>query len=596
MSPQEQADLMSRYLDENLQEGDDALLEKLLTEDPEFARALADLSMQHALLYRLGKTGAGVALDAPEPGPEEAGNGRRTRSRGRLRAIRADRAGSPWAWGAAAAAVALFGVLVLYAFRPAPRPAPQAHRVETPPELPPETPPLPPPAPRPIEKPREPAAPPPPPPLEPLPAPPPFEAPKPPPPARPAPEPSPPPPPPRPESPGKTTVAAVASLERAEGPVIVLDGTAERPGARAGTALGAGQGLRTGPRAWAAVKYPDGTRLELGPETLVRELAERPGKHVALAQGTLVADVARQPAGQPLVVGTPNGEAVVLGTRFALTAVAEYTRVDVREGKVRLSRDRASIEVPAGSYATAGPGLPLASRPLRAGPGLLAFYAFNEARGPIIHDTARTEMPLDLRVEDEAAVRWLPGALSFQSPTFAASLRPAEKVAEACRKSNELTVEAWIRPARLTPVHAPDPGRVVTLSSDHYTRNFTLEQGEPGSANLACFHMRLRTSQTNANGWPPGFKTAANSAEMKLTHVVYARSADGAAAFYLNGAEAARGASKGNLSTWDDRFHLVLGDEIVGQRAWTGEYHAVALYSRALSADEVRQRFRAGAE
>jgi len=587
MTPEERADLISRYLDENLQEGDEALLEKLLTADPGFARELADLSMQHGLLYRLGRTGPASALDASEESLE-----RRSRSRWRIRASRGKAGGPSWAWVAAAAAGIIVGAAVLHALRPAPpAAAPHAVRTEPAPPPPPDPPPQPLPAPRPPETPREPA---PAPGRDPAPAPPPTEEPKPQPPVISVPTP---PPPRERETPGTTTVSVFATVERAEGPVIVLDGPAERPGVRAGATLGSGQGLRTGPRASVAVKYPDGTRLELGPETLVRELAQRPGKHVTVARGTIVADVTKQPQGQPFVVSSPNGEVTVLGTRFALTAATEYTRVDVREGKVRLSGEKASVEISAGQHATAAAGASIASRPLRAAPGLLAFYAFAEGRGPIIHDTARTELPpLDLRIEDEAAVRWLPGALAFQSPTFAASLRPAERISEACRKSNELTVEAWVRPARTTPIHPPDPGRIVTLSSDHYTRNFTLEQGEPNSTNPACFSFRLRTNQTNANGWPPPFKTPNNSAETRLTHVLYARAADGAAVFYLNGTEAGRGTSRGNLSTWDDRFHLVLGDEIVGQRAWTGEFHAVAVFSRALAADEVRQRFRAGAE
>ncbi len=585
MTSEERSDLLSRYLDENLQPGDEALLEEGL-KDPEFARALADLSVQHALLGRLGRT---AGADAPERALAEPAPPRR-RIAARLRAGRPE--GPPaWAWAAAAAVLVLFVGVLLSALRPSP-PAPprEARRLEGPPPPPPQPPvqvsrapdpmPKPDPVPPPVEERRAPEP-----------------APRPPEPKPPEPPPLPPEPPPAQPPRGATVVASVARVERAEGAVFHLEGEAEKGPARAGLDLLSGQGLRTG-AGMALVRFQDGTSLELGRETAVREIAERGGKFVALAHGTLTADVAKQT--QPMVLATPNAESTVLGTKLVLTFAADATRLDVRQGRVRLARrgERGSVEVGANHFAVAAAGSPLAPRALPRVPvGALALYTFDEGRGNWVHDLSGAGAPLDLRIPDGAAVKWSSGALALQSPTLVASPRAAAKISEACRRTNELSVEAWVRPARASAPAAEDPGRIVTLSADLYNRDFTLEQGEPagGKGTLhTVYHFRLRTTATNANGWPPPFRTPPGSVETRLQHAVYARDASGAAVLYLDGAESARMAAPGSFSGWDEGYRLAAGDEFGGQRPWLGELHFLALYARALAPDEVKQRFRAG--
>lgn len=150
----------------------------------------------------------------------------------------------------------------------------------------------------------------------------------------------------------------IATLAEVDGEVALADGA---PG-KAGVPLREGDGLRTSEGARAVVKHPDGTRVELGASTSLRGL----GRPVELAAGTLRADVARRPAGQPFVVRTPHAEVVVLGTVLTLTVGAETTRLEVSEGRVQLKRlrDGASVEVVAGHFVVAGPAAELAARPV----------------------------------------------------------------------------------------------------------------------------------------------------------------------------------------------------------------------------------------
>jgi len=78
--------------------------------------------------------------------------------------------------------------------------------------------------------------------------------------------------------------------------------------------------------------------------------------------------------------------------------------------------------------------------------------------------------------------------------------------------------------------------------------------------------------------------------------VVYSRAKSGAAVLYVDGAEVARATVAGNLSAWNDGYRLGLGNEFTYDRPWLGEYHLAVFYNRALSAEEVREHYRAGVE
>src|SRR6185436_11818285 len=95
--------------------------------------------------------------------------------------------------------------------------------------------------------------------------------------------------------------------------------------AQPGQDLLSGQGIETiGPLSWAALRFADGTRLELWADTRVSRITEPmeptegTGKRAFVTEGTLIAAVAKQPKDKPFLVTTPHSEAKVLGTVLAL--------------------------------------------------------------------------------------------------------------------------------------------------------------------------------------------------------------------------------------------------------------------------------------
>ncbi len=218
---------------------------------------------------------------------------------------------------------------------------------------------------------------------------------------------------------------------------------------------------------------------------------------------------------------------------------------------------------------------PKVELPTQAGPakrvteGLVAAYSFEKAEAP------------GLRVQGGKLAA---GRLTFDADGIAESAEPPAKLIEACQKSNEITIEAWLAPANTTQ---NGPARIVSLSADPYKRNFTL--GQEGDR----YEVRLRTTQAGENGMNPALATRGGAAA-RLSHVVYTRAADGKATLYINGEAAAGGSVPGDLSNWDAGFRFALGNELTNDRPWRGELRLVALYSRALTPKEVESNHRAG--
>jgi hypothetical protein len=217
--------------------------------------------------------------------------------------------------------------------------------------------------------------------------------------------------------------------------------------------------------------------------------------------------------------------------------------------------------------------------------GLIALYDFKDVDGVLIQDQSGVGEALDLKIADLKAVQRSPGALQVNGSVQIVSEKPARKLIDAVRQSGELTIEAWLQPAKLDQ---EGPARILSLSRDTSNRNFTF--GQDGDA----YELRLRSTKTSANGIP-SVSAGSKSAVLKDTHVVYTRDRNGNARFYLNGQPGKAGKVQGDLGNWDKSYHLTLANERTNDRPWLGTYRLVAIYDRSLSADEVVHHFEAGA-
>jgi hypothetical protein len=115
----------------------------------------------------------------------------------------------------------------------------------------------------------------------------------------------------------------------------------------------------------------EATRLDLAAGAELRLSNPMMGKRFWLEAGALDASVASQPRWRPMIIGTPQAEAKVVGTHFSLSATPAGTHIEVLDGAVRLRKsllaslnDKLEIIVRAGEAATAAPNLELEAQPI----------------------------------------------------------------------------------------------------------------------------------------------------------------------------------------------------------------------------------------
>lgn len=227
---------------------------------------------------------------------------------------------------------------------------------------------------------------------------------------------------------------------------------------------------------------------------------------------------------------------------------------------------------------------PLISRheprsPLAAPAGLIALW--DPARGgPRLSDALASDPTLGLLPTAESGIDALADRIRISGDGVALQTsQPATAVTSVIVGADEFTLEALLQPADQAQ---GGPARIVTLSANTSERNLTL--GQEGDH----YVLRLRTSQGDRQG-NPQIDLPAGTAQPVMQHVV-ATFADGLVTLYVDGLEVQREQRPGDLSNWDPTYRLALANELTLDRQWHGEIGLVALYARALTAEEVSRR------
>ena len=69
----------------------------------------------------------------------------------------------------------------------------------------------------------------------------------------------------------------------------------------------------------------------------------------------------------------------------------------------------------------------------------------------------------DLKIDKVSSVQWQKGMLVVRSSTKISSSGPAKKIIDAVKRSNAVTIEAWVKPQANRQT---GPARIVSLSAD----------------------------------------------------------------------------------------------------------------------------------
>jgi VanZ family protein len=216
----------------------------------------------------------------------------------------------------------------------------------------------------------------------------------------------------------------------------------------------------------------------------------------------------------------------------------------------------------------------------RVADGLLALYGFDESADDSSDDLPR----LDLALGGDAVFRGR-GLRIGGDEGVARSLAPATKIYEAATATDEFTVEAWVRPRDLLQ---RGPARIVTSSGSTSLGNVNFHLGQERT----CLSFRVATGAGEAEWLVTGgvFTTPQSTWHVVVTYD------GGTVATYAEGMliETAT-VEPGPLDSWDPTLPLLVGNEATLDRPFAGDIFLVAVYGRALSAEEVSANYRAGA-
>lgn len=217
----------------------------------------------------------------------------------------------------------------------------------------------------------------------------------------------------------------------------------------------------------------------------------------------------------------------------------------------------------------------------------IAKWEFKTGSGNQAFDTSGVDPALDLTLSGEYS--WVGGyGIQLGNGKAQGTTTASQKLYELIVGTGEFAIEAWVAPANVTQ---EGPARIISYSGGRDRRNFTLGQ------TLYNYDVMLRTANTDVNGEPMlSTEDDAEVLQAALQHVVVNYSATEGRQIYVNGEFTGDidDSVPGSLLEWDDSFAFVLGNEVSGDRPWSGTFRMVAIHNRPLSDQAIASNFAAG--
>jgi len=217
---------------------------------------------------------------------------------------------------------------------------------------------------------------------------------------------------------------------------------------------------------------------------------------------------------------------------------------------------------------------------------VIALYQFKTGEGSIAYDTSGISPAANLNLTGEYS--WLGSwGVSFNNGKAQASTATSKKLHDLITSTGEFSVEAWLTPSNVVQ---EGPARIISYSAGDNDRNFTLGQTQYN------YDFMLRTQGSNNNGDPALSTPDADEVlQATLQHVVITYKADSGRKIYVNGhLIAVNDDAIAPLASWDDSYALILGKEASNNHVWQGDIRLLAIYNRALTAEQISQNYDVG--
>jgi chitodextrinase len=225
--------------------------------------------------------------------------------------------------------------------------------------------------------------------------------------------------------------------------------------------------------------------------------------------------------------------------------------------------------------------------------GIIAYYNFNFSSDNIIYDYSNYDKPLNLAIGDTSGIIWnANNKLELVSNNYVKSINPATKIVNACKNTNEITVECWIKPSLFS---SSNPENILSISNNNndICANLAQEHISVNDNKSYKYLISLRTRATASNG-SPNLYTRDELTYLSLHHIVYFKNDNGIEKLFINGKEAASSIRPHDFENWDNNSYLILGNDPDLNSPWNGTYYTVAIYNTALSKDQIITNYNAG--
>lgn len=225
---------------------------------------------------------------------------------------------------------------------------------------------------------------------------------------------------------------------------------------------------------------------------------------------------------------------------------------------------------------------------------LIAKYEFKTGQGTTAFDTSGSGIHLNLIGNVSWSSAW--GVKLADRGRLQATVASSSVLAKNITFTREYSIEAWVIPDTITQgVGIKDPAIIASYSFSNNERNFSL--GQYNDSYVATNRSNQSATET-VNGLPELATAEADKrVQASLQHVVVTFKAfEGGRRIYVNGEFTgdADPIADAVLGDWDNGYALVVGNEVSGNRPWSGSIRFLGIHQRAMTPEDILKNFEVG--
>ncbi|MCB0531456.1 MAG: LamG domain-containing protein [Saprospiraceae bacterium] len=198
--------------------------------------------------------------------------------------------------------------------------------------------------------------------------------------------------------------------------------------------------------------------------------------------------------------------------------------------------------------------------------------------------------------------KWTSKGIAFDGNCILASVENEPNSAvETIQISEDFSVEFWVKPNQTLQ---EGPAQIFAIESTPNTAPrsyFFMGQGpwtdgkhkkedtDPAGAYLNVSYGPPATAvpQLKAPYWEKPFESPVDSMSNALMHVVYSYDQAGTQRIFINGVEVSEKYDPGYYNDWLGDLRFAIGNDLRKTKPWKGEIQQLAIFNRALTAEEV---------